>query len=485
MNLLRNTRFLKVFVWVLASLNLMLLYWLDIHAGSIWGWEVADFTVAHPLNLVDALAVAQFLLFAVTVDMLMRKFVSQFNLYSKKSQIPAILVQCFSILIYSLFSLAGFILLYDHSVTNLLAASGAIGLSIGYVCRDLIADIVNSIVIQADGLIAINDWIEVPDGDKAQYFQVVQFDRRMVTLRNHFDYLVRIPNTRFVGMSYINLTKQAVGRGSRRAIEIQLDALNNPEKVLEVLNLALESILDGNKDFVGTCYCGINKLSEGMVTYKIFYECISSMKVSVSETIVMRAILRFLSAAGINTGSSMEIQTLDKYLSKTSNRLYEIYEYSILKALSHDEAMQLSKVAKIANCFKGEQLIRRNEQADSMFLVSEGSLEVKITDAQGDSIKVATLWPGDCVGEMSLLTGAPRSADVFARVDSVLVEISKEHIAPILESNPRLINEISDLLAKRQSNASALINGQPKDNLRDQSHNLAKKILNFFFKKTS
>lgn len=199
----------------------------------------------------------------------------------------------------------------------------------------------------------------------------------------------------------------------------------------------------------------------------------------------MRAILRFLSAAGINTGSSMEIQTLDKYLSKTSNRLYEIYEYSILKALSHDEAMQLSKVAKIANCFKGEQLIRRNEQADSMFLVSEGSLEVKITDAQGDSIKVATLWPGDCVGEMSLLTGAPRSADVFARVDSVLVEISKEHIAPILESNPRLINEISDLLAKRQSNASALINGQPKDNLRDQSHNLAKKILNFFFKKTS
>ena len=140
----------------------------------------------------------------------MRRFVAKYNQRTKKSQIPAILVQCFTILIYALFGLAGFILLYDHSVTNLIAASGAIGLSIGYVCRDLIADVVNSIVIQTDGLIAINDWIEVSDGGVSQYFQVVQFDRRMVTLRNRFDYLVKIPNTRFMGMSYVNLTK--IGR---------------------------------------------------------------------------------------------------------------------------------------------------------------------------------------------------------------------------------------------------------------------------------
>lgn len=485
MNLFKNPRFLKILLWLLAALNLVLLYWLDLLTGSMWGWEAVDFTVAHQFNLTDALAISQFVLFAITTDILMRQLVSQFNLLSKKSQIPAILVQCFSVLIYGLFGLAGFILLYDHSVTNLLAASGAIGLSIGYVCRDLISDVVNSIVIQTDGLIAINDWIEVADGDKTQYFQVVQFDRRMVTLKNRFDYYVRIPNTRFIGMSYINLSKQDEGRGSRRSIGIELDALNNPEKVLEVLNLALESILASNKDFVGSYYCGINKLSEGAVTYTIFYECIPSMKVSVSESSVMRVVLRFLSAAGINTGSSIEVQTLDKYLSKTSNRLYETYEYSILKVLSHDEAMQLSKMAKIATCFKGEQLIRRDEQAESMFLISEGSLEVKIPDAQGNSLTVATLWPGDCVGEMSLLTGAPRSADVFARVDTVLVEISKEHIAPILESNPRLINEISDLLAKRQSHASALLSGEPKDSLRDQSQNLAKKILNFFFKKAA
>ncbi|SNX29358.1 Cyclic nucleotide-binding domain-containing protein [Polynucleobacter meluiroseus] len=238
-----------------------------------------------------------------------------------------------------------------------------------------------------------------------------------------------------------------------------------------------------NKDFVHTFFCGVAKIGGGAVTYKILYECIPSLEVLDSDSMVMRVVLRFLTAAGINTGSSMEIQTLDKHLSKTSNRLYETYEYSILKVLSHEEAMRLSETATVLSCFKGEQLIEHGEQADSMFLVSEGSLEVKIPDKNEQMITVATLWPGDCVGEMSLLTGAPRSADVFAKTDTVLVEIKKDNIAPILESNPRLINDISDLLAKRQAHSASAASNAGKDDLREQSKGLAKKILQFFFKK--
>jgi len=287
---------------------------------------------------------------------------------------------------------------------------------------------------------------------------------------------------RFMGMSYINLSKQKQGRGSRRSLELQLDSLNNPEKVLGILNLALESLQEKSKDFVHTYFCGVSKISQGSVTYNILYECIPSMKVSASESAVMRTVLRCLTAAGINTGSSMEVQTLDKYLSKTSNRFYEIYDFSILNVLSHAEAMQLSQTATVINCFKGEQLIHLGEQADSMFLISEGALEVRVLGKDGNAITVATLWPGDCVGEMSLLTGAARSANVYAKVDSVLVEIKKEHIAPILETNPRLIPEISELLAKRQAETASLAIASDAEGIRVQSQTLAKKILQFFFK---
>ena len=482
MSALNKATIIKALVWLLLGCNLLLASWLDRHGGSIFGWIFTDFADGHAVTSMDAIAILQMTLMALNVDVLMRWSVDRFNEHSKKTQIPAILVQIFSILIYAMFGLASFVLFFDHSANYLIAASGAIGLSVGYICKDLIADIVNSIVIQTDRLISINDWIEISGGEKPVFYQVIQFDRRMVTLKDKYDYLLKIPNTRFMGMGYVNLSKQKEGRGSRRAIEIQLDSLNNPEKVIEILNLALEALKEKNTDFVHTHFCGISKIGDGAVTYKILYECLPSMKVSASESAVMTMILRFLTAAGVNTGSSMEVQTLDKYLSKTSNRFYEIYEFSILRVLSHDEAMQLSKTAVVVNCFKGEQLIRYGEQANSMFLVSEGALEVKVPGKDGSHIAVATLWPGDCVGEMSLLTGVPRSADVFAKVDAVLIEIKKESIAPILESNLRLIPEISELLIKRQAESTSLANASNSQGLGTQSQNLAQKILKFFFK---
>lgn len=482
MALIKKSTLLNLLVCFLLVCNLLLLSWLHQQTGSMWGWTHTDFATGNAITSTDVVAVLQLIVFAVTTDIFLRWSVNRFNTRSIKSQIPAILVQCFSILIYALFSLAGFILLFDRSANYLLAASGAIGLSVGYVCKDYIADFVNSIAIQTDRLIAINDWIEITGGEKPDFYQVIQFDQRMVTLKDKYDYLVKIPNTRFMGMSYINLSRQAEGRGSRRALEFQLDSSNNTEKVLEILNLALESVQAQNPNFVHTYFSGVKSIGGGAVHYKILYECIPSMKVASSDSAVMRVVLRFLTAAGINTGNSMEIQTLDKHLSKTSNRLYETYEYSILKVLSHEEAMQLSNTATVMSCFKGEQLIRQGEQADSMFLISEGALEVKMRDKNDQMVTVATLWPGDCVGEMSLLTGAPRSADVFIRSNAVLVEIKKEHIAPILESNPRLINDISDLLAQRQAHSASALSGAADVGLREQSLGLAKKILQFFFK---
>jgi small-conductance mechanosensitive channel len=207
MALIKSTTLLNILVWFLLACDLLLLSWFHQHTGSMWGWTNTDFAAGNAITSIDAMAVLQLILFAVTADVLVRWSVNRFNARSTKSQIPAILVQCFSILIYALFSLAGFVLLFDHSANYLLAASGAIGLSVGYVCKDIISDIVNSIAIQTDRLIAINDWIEVTGGDKPIFYQVVQFDQRLVTLKDKYDYLVKIPNTRFMGMSYINLSR--------------------------------------------------------------------------------------------------------------------------------------------------------------------------------------------------------------------------------------------------------------------------------------
>ena len=121
-----------------------------------------------------------------------------------------------------------------------------------------------------------------------------------------------------------------------------------------------------------------------------------------------------------------------------------------------------------------------------MYLVSEGTLEVKIEAKSGEFVTVANLWPCDFLGEMSMLTGATRSADVYAKVDSVLLEISDENMAPLLKDNPNLVKLFSTALAERSAKNIAFSNQDSRnEQIENESKTMFNKILKFFFKPKS
>ncbi len=63
----------------------------------------------------------------------------------------------------------------------------------------------------------------------------------------------------------------------------------------------------------------------------------------------------------------------------------------------------------------GEALIRAGERATALYVLLEGSVDVWISSGEGAQTRVATLTAGTMVGEMAFVSGAPRSADVWAR----------------------------------------------------------------------
>ncbi len=90
--------------------------------------------------------------------------------------------------------------------------------------------------------------------------------------------------------------------------------------------------------------------------------------------------------------------------------------------------------------------------------------------------EVGRVRPGQFFGEMSLMTGAPRSATVTPMVDSKAYEISREVLAPILRDRPEVAALMSEVLAERQiANAPKLdIGGQRFE----ERETLARQILN-------
>ncbi|MBN8996297.1 MAG: cyclic nucleotide-binding domain-containing protein [Rhizobiales bacterium] len=95
----------------------------------------------------------------------------------------------------------------------------------------------------------------------------------------------------------------------------------------------------------------------------------------------------------------------------------------------------------------GDALMREDEPGMSLFVLDSGQVEVRVAD---EPDPIATLYVGDIVGEMSLLTGAPRSATVIAVEAVDAVEFDHAALAPILAGSPALVDRFAEMLRQRE-----------------------------------
>jgi CRP-like cAMP-binding protein/small-conductance mechanosensitive channel len=467
--------------WLLLISNAIYAAWLNAEFGSFWGWNIVDLANQQKFELDDLFAVGQFVLLGITLDAVIRHFVVSFNKTNENRQIPAIFVQAVTIVSYGVVALFAFIGLYDHSASQILAASGALGFGIAYVLREMISDIVACIQIQSEGLLSIGDFIQLKGGD---YYLVKQLDARRVVLQDSLGFTFHTPNRQFVNQNFINISKQDPNMGMRLALEVEVDSGNDPSQVLELLEQAAQFVIQSETGFFSWYRTRFIKINNGTFSFLLLYECDTSMSVNASKTIMSLAVTRFLKLGGINMNSTMETSSSSEVAHTIKSRLRNLYRLGVLRVLSLEEVNCLSESATVSKCRAGEYLIEKGQQAESMYFLVEGELEVTIPNELGEEVVVGSIWPGDCVGEMSLLTGEPRSANVRAKSNSTLLEITKAAITPIFAANPELINEISIILERRKAQNQMLLNKpiEPEE-LENGIKLLAKKILSFFFNK--
>jgi NTE family protein len=97
----------------------------------------------------------------------------------------------------------------------------------------------------------------------------------------------------------------------------------------------------------------------------------------------------------------------------------------------------------------GDFLCRQGDRGDSLFLVANGLVEVWLESSGGRHL-VRRLRQGDVVGEMALLTGKPRSADVIANVPSTVLELDAATFASITAEHPKVLHNIARVLIERE-----------------------------------
>jgi NTE family protein len=111
----------------------------------------------------------------------------------------------------------------------------------------------------------------------------------------------------------------------------------------------------------------------------------------------------------------------------------------------HDVAARLDRVTVSA----GETLLRQGEPGDSLYLLVSGRLRVYLRDADGTERPVRDMGRGQLAGEMSVITGEPRSATVVAVRDSVLARLDAAAFEALQATSAGLSKAITRQIVQR------------------------------------
>ncbi len=118
-------------------------------------------------------------------------------------------------------------------------------------------------------------------------------------------------------------------------------------------------------------------------------------------------------------------------------------------AIEHAGLETLAEQVDVLEFSPGKRIIRRGDAGDRMFVIREGRVQIPILDERGETKLVVRLGPGDIFGEMALLTGEPRVADVLAEDRVETLAFPRDSIQPLLEATPSLARFLTVLLGRR------------------------------------
>jgi len=95
----------------------------------------------------------------------------------------------------------------------------------------------------------------------------------------------------------------------------------------------------------------------------------------------------------------------------------------ILAGLTDEQKERFAQFAELVEVPEGTRVVRQGERDDTLYLVLEGEMSVRV-QVMGAEALLTTLGVGECFGDLALLDKGPRSADVVALRDSLLVRVS-------------------------------------------------------------
>lgn len=378
---------------------------------------------------------------------------------------------------------AGLVLnvIYGLNVPGLLAGAGIAGIVLGLAAQETLGNIFSGFAIYFGGQFKAGDWLQIGE----HHAEIMEVNWRSTRLRTTDDVYLDIPNSSITKETLINFTHPTTLHAMR--LEIGLEYNAPPTMVKQVLTEAALMAQYVSKERVPVVFLKDFEASSIIYQIKFWMDDHSRLNETLSDirTNLWYALRRHNISIPYPIRMEMHCEMPVK---KGTDR--QLVREALSKVFFH-ECLSAPQVERLVGCAsmvefgKGEQLIQQGEEGSSMFVITEGRADV-VVDIGGTPRNVAEIGAGDCLGEMSLLTGEKRSATIVALTDMQVVELGKDTLAPIIAESPELLEQLSDMLARRRMQnegvaaAQAMSSSQLAARQRDYRSNFLNKLQSIF-----
>lgn len=405
--------------------------------------------------------------------------------------VPRLVKDIFTIIIYVI-AITGIVgVVFKKSVTGFWTTSGIIGLILGFALKNVILDVFTGLAINIDRSYKIGDWIKVHGIGSGENLvgQIIEINWRTTRLHTEDDSIVVLPNS-LLGTQVVT---NYWGAGPESRFETEpfcLDFSVPIERAKRILSAGAMAVV-GQKGILENPQpqVMVNGTKALGVEYKVRFwmqPWQDGITQGAAKSLVTTSILEHLKQAGITPAYPKQ----DIFYAEMPKRYFDVqsvkdkmellHRAELFKHLNKQELQELAENMKLRRFAQGTKIIKQGEAGDSMFIVSEGLLHAYIqtgTNNNQTEIKVGQIEPGEFFGEMSLLTGAPRSATIVAATDVIVHEITKDHMNTLFSRRPEIVETISLVIAERKlRNSKTLQTATPEERI-EQTQSLAGQIV--------
>ena len=451
----RSHRGSRLLVPILFAGGFTLLYYFALNNAK---WiESAGFDRTAALNLLNLF---KFLAWIPGIFFIVRlvDYIS-FDIFARRRgtvRAPALLRELLSIAIAVILFALAFSIIFQKPVTAFLATGTVLAAILGFALQDTLGNLFAGISLHLEDSFEIGDVIRA-----GEYIGTVEAVRwRGARIRTFNNTIVIIPNS-VLARERVEVYPRS--NFNARVLQINIDYHVPPAKVIDILVQAASNI-EGISPTI-PCLARVGGFAESALIYEIKYFTEDYSQRDRIDSEIRKAVWYALRRNGITI--PYPIRTFHKYSPPEQRNqpdageiLHRLARVDVLSPLPRTAQEAIAHAARVHVFSRGETIIRQGAEGDSMFIVHEGTVAVRIDEAE-----VARLQPGDFFGEMALLTGEARAADVVALSDVVAVEIAKDAVEPVLHDHPELAAAISSKVAERRGDLDAR-SGAPADEQR-------------------